>query len=113
MSDPVDEFEKKLKKTSLSELQAYKKLLDERIKEKISDCVSNEKIAPLIFHRGILEQEIKSRNVLNEEAVNEKEEIQNFNENSTWKTESFTFDKSQQNSNQNYIRPLAPEILLQ
>ncbi len=66
MSDPVDEFEKKLKKPSLSELQAYKKLLDERIKEKISKNAPNEKIAPLILYRGILEHEIKSRTVLKE-----------------------------------------------
>ena len=61
MSDPVEEFEKKLKRMSLSELQAYKKLLDERIKEKISKDAPNEKIAPLILYRGVLEHEIKSR----------------------------------------------------
>ena len=63
MSDPVEEFEKKLEKMSLSELQAYKKLLDERIKEKISKDAPNEKIAPLILYRGMLEHEIKSRTV--------------------------------------------------
>ena len=61
MSDPIEEFEKKLKKMSLSELQAYKKLLDERIKKKISKGAPNEKIAPLILYRGVLEHEIKSR----------------------------------------------------
>lgn len=64
MSDPVEEFEKKLKKMNLSELQAYKKLLDESIKEKISKDAPNEKIAPLILYRGVLEHEIKSRTVL-------------------------------------------------
>lgn len=63
MSDPIEEFEKKLKKMSFSELQAYKKLLDERIKEKISKDAPNEKIAPLILYRGVLEHEIKSRTV--------------------------------------------------
>ncbi len=66
MSDPVEEFEKKLKKMSLSELQAYKKLLDESIKEKISKDAPNEKIAPLILYRGILEHQIKSRTALKE-----------------------------------------------
>ena len=66
MSDPIEEFEKKLKKMSLSELQAYKKLLDERIKEKISKDAPNEKIAPLILYRGVLEHEIKSRTILKE-----------------------------------------------
>lgn len=65
MSDPIEEFEKKLKKMSLSEVQAYKRLLDERIKEKISKDAPNEKIAPLILYRGVLEHEIKSRTVLN------------------------------------------------
>ena len=64
MSDPIEEFEKKLKRMSLSELQAYKRLLDERIKEKISKDAPNEKIAPLILYRGVLEHEIKSRTVL-------------------------------------------------
>ena len=64
MSDPVEEFEKKLKRMSLSELQAYKRLLDETIKEKISKDAPNEKIAPLILYRGVLEHEIKSRTVL-------------------------------------------------
>lgn len=66
MSDPVEEFEKKLKKMNLNELQAYKKLLDESIKEQISKNAPNEKIAPLILYRGVLEHEIKSRNVLKE-----------------------------------------------
>lgn len=61
MSDPFEEFEKKLKGMSLSELQAYKKLLEEKIKEKISKDAPNEKIAPLILYRGVLEYEIKSR----------------------------------------------------
>ena len=64
MSDPIEEFEKELKKMSLSELQAYKRLLDERIKEEISKDAPNEKIAPLILYRGVLEHEIKSRTVL-------------------------------------------------
>ena len=66
MSDPIVEFEKKLKKMSLSELQAYKRLLDERIKEKISKDAPNEKIAHLILYRGVLEHEIKSRTILQE-----------------------------------------------
>lgn len=66
MSDPIEEFEKKLEKMSLSELQAYKRLLDERIKEKISKDAPNEKIALLILYRGVLEHEIKSRTILKE-----------------------------------------------
>jgi len=61
MSDPVKYFETKLKAMSLSELQAYKKKLDESIKKQISANKSNAKIAPLILYRGILEHEIKSR----------------------------------------------------
>ena len=61
MSDPVQYFETKLKDMSLRELQAYKKRLDESIKQKISANRSNEQIAPLILYRGILEHEIKSR----------------------------------------------------
>ena len=61
MSDPVEQFEAKLKDLSLSELQAYKKLLDEKIKQKILADAPNERIAPLILYRGILEHEIKSR----------------------------------------------------
>ncbi len=61
MSDPVKYFETKLKSMSLAELQAYKKRLDENIKKKISATAPNEKIAPLILYRGILEHEIKTR----------------------------------------------------
>jgi len=61
MSDPVKHFETKLKAMSLAELQAYKKRLDESIKQKISVNKPNEQIAPLILYRGILEHEIKTR----------------------------------------------------
>ncbi len=61
MSDPVEYFQAKLKDMSLRELQAYKKRLDESIKQMISTNKSNEKIAPLILYRGILEHEINSR----------------------------------------------------
>jgi hypothetical protein len=61
MSDPIKYFETKLKAMSLAELQAYKKRLDERIQKMIMDTAPNEKIAPLILYRGILEHEIKTR----------------------------------------------------
>ena len=61
LSDPMKYFETKLKDMSLRELQAYKKRLDENIKQKISTNNPNEQIAPLILYRGILEHEIKSR----------------------------------------------------
>ena len=61
MTDPVKYFEIKLKAMSLAELQIYKKRLDENIKKKISATAPNEKIAPLILYRGILEHEIKTR----------------------------------------------------
>ena len=61
MSDPIKYFETKLKAMSLAELQAYKKRLDERIQKMIMDTAPNEKIAPLILYRGILEHEIKKR----------------------------------------------------
>ena len=61
MSDPVKNFETKLKSMSLGGLQAYKKRLDESIKQKISANKPNEQIAPLILYRGILEHEIKTR----------------------------------------------------
>jgi hypothetical protein len=61
MSDPINYFESKLKEMSLAELQAYKKRLDESIQQKIMKTVPNEKIAPLILYRGILEHEIKTR----------------------------------------------------
>jgi hypothetical protein len=61
MSDPVKYFETKLKSLCLAELQAYKKRLDENIKQKISETAPNEQIAPLILYRGILEQEMKTR----------------------------------------------------
>lgn len=61
MSDPVKYFETKLKAMSLTELQAYKKRLDERIQKMIMDTAPNEQIAPLILYRGILEHEIKTR----------------------------------------------------
>jgi hypothetical protein len=61
MSDPMKYFETKLKEMSLAELQAYKKRLDERIQKMIMDTAPNEKIAPLILYRGILEHEIKTR----------------------------------------------------
>ena len=61
MSDPVKHFEAKLKAMNLSELQAYKKRLDESIKQMISTNKPNEQIAPLILYRGILEHEIKTR----------------------------------------------------
>jgi hypothetical protein len=61
MSDPINYFESKLKEMSLAELQAYKKRLDESIQQKIMKTAPNEKIAPLILYRGILEHEIKTR----------------------------------------------------
>ncbi len=65
--DPIEEFEKKLKKMTLKELQVYGKLLDEKIKQRIVTDEPNEKIAPLIIYRGILDYEIKSRTVLKKE----------------------------------------------
>jgi hypothetical protein len=61
MSDPIKYFENQLKSMSLAELQDYKKRLDESITNKIMKTVSNEKIAPLILYRGILEHEINNR----------------------------------------------------
>jgi hypothetical protein len=61
MSDPVKFFETKLKAMSLAELQDYKKRLDKRIQKMIMDTAPNEKIAPLILYRGILEHEIKTK----------------------------------------------------
>jgi len=61
MSDPIKYFETKLKAMSLAELQAYKKRLDESIKQQISKNKSNDQIAPLILYRGILEHAIKIR----------------------------------------------------
>ena len=61
MSDPVKYFETKLKSMSLAEIQAYKKRLDESIQKMIMDTAPNEKIAPLILYRGVLEHEIKTR----------------------------------------------------
>jgi len=42
MSDPIKYFETKLKAMSLGELQAYKKRLDESIKQKISNILEHE-----------------------------------------------------------------------
>jgi len=67
ISDPVEEFEKKLKKMSLKELQAYGKLLDEKIRERILANEPNEKITPLIIYRGIIDYEVKSRIALGKE----------------------------------------------
>ncbi len=61
MSDPIKFFERQLKTMSLAELQDYKKRLDESITDKILKTVPNEKIAPIILYRGILEHEINSR----------------------------------------------------
>jgi hypothetical protein len=61
MSDPIKYFESKLKSMSLAEIQAYKKRLDESIQKMIMDTAPNEKIAPLILYRGVLEHEIKTR----------------------------------------------------
>jgi hypothetical protein len=61
MSDPIKYFETKLKSMSLAEIQAYKKRLDESIQKMIMDTAPNEKIAPLILYRGVLEHEIKTR----------------------------------------------------
>jgi hypothetical protein len=61
MSDPIKYFETKLKEMSLTELQAYKKRLDDSIQQKIMQTVPNEQIAPLILYRGILEHAIKTR----------------------------------------------------
>ncbi|MEJ2242293.1 MAG: hypothetical protein P8Y18_09145 [Candidatus Bathyarchaeota archaeon] len=61
MNDPIKFFERQLKTMSLAELQDYKKRLDESITDKILKTVPNEKIAPLILYRGILEHEINSR----------------------------------------------------
>ena len=63
MSDPVEYFRTKLESMSLRELQAYKKRLDENIKQMISTNKPNEQIAPLILYRGILEHEIKTRTI--------------------------------------------------
>lgn len=63
MSDPIKYFETQLKSMSLADLQSYKKRLDESIRQKIMKTVPNEKIAPLILYRGILEHEIKTRKV--------------------------------------------------
>jgi hypothetical protein len=46
---------------TLNELQVYGKLLDEKIKQRISANESTKKIAALILYRGILDYEIKSR----------------------------------------------------
>ena len=61
MSDPIKYFETKLKSMSLAEIQAYKKRLDQSIQKMIMDTAPNEKIAPLILYRGVLEHEIKTR----------------------------------------------------
>ena len=61
MSDPIKYFENQLKTMNLADLQAYKKRLDENIQKMIMKTASNEKIAPLILYRGILEHEIKKR----------------------------------------------------
>ena len=61
MSDPIKYFETKLKEMSLTELQAYKKRLDDSIQQKIMQTAPNEQIAPLILYRGILEHAIKTR----------------------------------------------------
>ena len=61
MSDPIKYFETKLKSMSLAEIQTYKKRLDESIQKMIMDTAPNEKIAPLILYRGVLEHEIKTR----------------------------------------------------
>ena len=61
MNDPVKYFESQLKNLCLAELQAYKKRLDENIKQKITETAPNEQIAPLILYRGILELEMKTR----------------------------------------------------
>ena len=61
MNDPIKFFERQLKSMSLAELQDYKKRLDESISDKILKTVPNEKIAPLILYRGILEHEINAR----------------------------------------------------
>ena len=63
MSDPIEDFEKNLERMSLNELQSYKRVLDERIKEEISKDTPNEKIAPLILYRGVIEHQIKLRAV--------------------------------------------------
>ena len=63
MSDPIEYFKTKLKEMSLKELQDYKKRLDEGIKQMITTNKPNEKIAPLILYRGILEHEIKTRTI--------------------------------------------------
>ena len=61
MSDPIKYFETQLKGMGLAELQAYKKRLDENIQQMIMKTAPNDKIAPLILYRGILEHEIKKR----------------------------------------------------
>jgi len=63
MSDPIKYFENQLKTMNLAELQAYKKRLDENIQQMIMKTAPNEKIAPLILYRGILEHEIKKKKV--------------------------------------------------
>lgn len=61
MNDPIKYFETQLKTMSLAELQAYKKRLEQNIQQMIAKTAPNEKIAPLILYRGILEHEIKKR----------------------------------------------------
>ena len=63
MSDPIKFFETKLKDMSLAELQDYKKRLEENIQQMIAKTAPNEKIAPLIIYRGIMEHEIKTRTI--------------------------------------------------
>jgi hypothetical protein len=64
MSDPLEYFKTKLKDMSLRELYAYKKRLDENIKQMISTNKPNDQIAPLILYRGILEYEVKTRKTI-------------------------------------------------
>ena len=61
MNDPIKYFEAKLRSMCLAEIQAYQKSLDERIQKMITETAPNEKIAPLILYRGILEHEMKTR----------------------------------------------------
>ena len=61
MDDPVKYFEDKLKTMCLAELNEYKKRLDEKIQQMIMKSEPNEKIAPLILYRGILEHAMKTK----------------------------------------------------
>lgn len=61
VDDPIKYLESRLKVMCLAELQAYQKVLDEKIKNKIDATAPNDQIAPLILYRGVVEHEMKTR----------------------------------------------------